>query len=152
MSDSWVSKDWMHWPERMSHTLAFLSQPCEKHKQWGSSVLIVVNSKYYDVTPGEHRCFSPQKQTCCPSPRAPGPDTARRPRVRGSSAAAARSPHPTERTSRRRWKSGSVMQTSEVAEKCSDWGLKKMVMGRCYKWIVFVRHHVSREWTAAVNY
>uniref|UniRef100_A0A0E9RNH5 Uncharacterized protein n=1 Tax=Anguilla anguilla TaxID=7936 RepID=A0A0E9RNH5_ANGAN len=29
MSDSWVSKDWMHCPERMSHTLAFLSQPPE---------------------------------------------------------------------------------------------------------------------------
>lgn len=28
MSDSWVSKDWIHCPERMSHTLAFLSQPC----------------------------------------------------------------------------------------------------------------------------
>lgn len=30
MSDSWVSKDWIHCPERMSHTLAFLSQPCNK--------------------------------------------------------------------------------------------------------------------------
>lgn len=27
MSDSWLSNDWMFWPERMSHTLAFLSQP-----------------------------------------------------------------------------------------------------------------------------
>lgn len=27
ISDSWVSNDWMHCPERMSHTFAFLSQP-----------------------------------------------------------------------------------------------------------------------------
>lgn len=100
----------MFCPERMSHTLAFLSQPCWRArknacKQTQSKKMLLLSCLKLKIK------LSPRRWKCFPSQMGWNPGTKHQLCDRGNSATAAHSPHPTGHMCRRHWRSGSDTHT-----------------------------------------
>lgn len=71
-----------------------------------------------DKGPSRSPSCLPQIQRCCPSQKVPSPSTARQRHVRGSSAAAVHSPHPTGHRFRPHLLSESATEGGECGHHC----------------------------------